>query len=148
MTTVDGRARRATAAALALLTAVLVGSAAGDEAEHRLDARLRLIERARREAVSAAAARGEAGRERVEALVARLGVGARREGVRPLVASPTRLPVLVSSVGDCRGLEATGFRLQAQVGSVCTGSVEPEGLAALAGGDGVRFEQSSTLLQA
>jgi hypothetical protein len=132
------------------LLAAVVGSAwAGESsAEHRLDARLRLLERARREAVSRAGVGAEAGRERVEALVARLGLGARRAGVRPRAASATRLPVFVSTSGDCRDLEATAFRLQAQVGRVCTGSVEAEGLAALAGGEGIRFVQSSTLLRA
>jgi hypothetical protein len=53
------------AAVVVLLAVVLVGPAAGEESrgvESRLDARLRLIERARREAVSAAGARAEAGR--------------------------------------------------------------------------------------
>jgi hypothetical protein len=114
---------------LAVWAAPVLG-AAGDPVEKVLDARLRLMYRAQKEAAAATReghsasipSRGSAALDRLQ--------GRTRATTRTRGAA-SRLSLLVRSAGDCHGLETASFRVQAQVGAICTGSLEPSRLAEL-----------------
>ena len=118
---------------LLLITALLalVMPAAGGDApagEDRLDARLKLAARLRRQAELVSASGGTRGaRTASRALLDR--VQGRGEGaVTQAVGAEPRLSLLVRVQADCSALESLDFRVQAQVGRVCTGTLAADRL--------------------
>lgn len=119
-----------------------------DPVERVLDARLRVVYRAQREAATASSsAVGGAARARARATRERL-LGRPRVSQSTKAEAPSRLNILVRSTEDCHALEATGFRLQAQVGPICTGTLDSDQLSDLARFGGVQFVSSASMLRA
>jgi hypothetical protein len=158
------RARKlCTALWLVLAVAVARVVSAGEAEEKRLDPQLKLLYRAQqadRGAPSASAAgvrTPEPPRsERALAVLQRLGGGRPRVS---LDASPEgapakgesvapRLRLLVRSRGEPAGLESVGFRVQARIGQVYTGSLAVSRLVDLAELADVVFVQASHELRA
>jgi hypothetical protein len=151
---------------LVLPVAVARGVSAGEAEERRLDPQLKLLYRAQQaeRALPAASAIGQAGARTREPLRSEraLAVLQRLRGGRPRVpraASPEgaptkgesgepRLRLLVRSRGAPAALESAGFRVQARIGQVYTGSLAVSRLLDLAELADVVFVQASHELRA
>jgi len=136
---------------------------AGESAERRLDPELKLLYRAQRaeRGVSATAPAGvrasdPLGSERALEVVRRVrGGGSRSSGdvsseVPPSKGEPVeeRLRLLVRSAGEATDLESVGFRVQARIGPIYTGTLPVSRLSDLAELEGVEYVQSSHELRA
>ena len=111
-----------------LLLPGLAGAQPGAE-ERRLDPGLRLLYRAQATGASRsgpAAARQAISREKASAIVERLRAAA---GAR---TPPSRLLLVLRYEGDEHRLAEAGFEVQARIGSVYAGALDPERLGALA----------------
>ena len=117
-----------------VLFALAVRSGAADE-ERRLDTRLKLVQRAQRGAVDLSAGRA------LE-VVSRLG------SRRGFAREDAPLLLLVKYPGDRSRLEAAGFRIQSQMGSIYTGTLRAEHLSELLKLSELHFAQLSQELHA
>ena len=104
--------------------------------DRRLDALLRILHRAQSGQHVALRSERDTKPERIRELTERLRGATRRrqsplsgaETAQGLAPSASRLILLVKYTGARESLEGAGFRVQAQVGRVYTGSLDPEDL--------------------